>query len=133
MQKNFIKKRIFSEIFRYYLISISSFIILLTLLYFFVEIMHIGQILSYFFAYLAVYIFDILTTFKFVFKSKLEIEKIIKYIVIVIFFFILNFLIYERLVNYVSLYYFYSATICVILFSILKFVVKKKYIFNKNT
>ena len=131
MLKNFIKKIYSFEIVKYYTVSAISFILMFSLLLILVEHFEINEVLSYSITYLIIYIFDFLSTFRYVFNQNFSPAKIIKYFIVIIFFFLINIIFYERLVNYLNLYYIYSAIVCLIFFSVLKFVTKKKLIFNK--
>jgi dolichol-phosphate mannosyltransferase len=108
-----------------------SFLLTITLTYFFTDVLGIFYLLSYFIILSLVTIFNFCLNTFFVFKTKRNHKKrFVYYIVAVIIFLFLNTLAVRILTENLKFYYLFSVVVVTILFTILKFSVYNKIIFK---
>lgn len=93
-----------------------------------VDIFFIDKLYAYFFVYFSVYSLDYLLTLRWVFKKKHNKIIIIKYLIYLIAFLMLNTLIYEIISSYI--YYLYAAFIVAILIFPLRYLISSKWVYK---
>lgn len=118
----------FSKQFRYILLSALLYVYVFFLLWVLVDTLFMDSLLAYFIVYLSVYTLDYLLTLRWVFKKKHNKIIIIKYLIYLIAFLMLNTLIYEIISSYI--YYLYSAFIVAILIFPLRYLVSSKWVYK---
>lgn len=118
----------FNRQFRYILLSALLYIYVFFLLWVLVDTLFMDSLLAYFIVYLSVYTLDYLLTLRWVFKKKHKKVIIIKYLIYLIAFLILNTLIYEIISSYI--YYLYAAFIVAILIFPLRYLVSSKWVYK---
>lgn len=124
-----ISKKSLGEIVRYILVSIGGYLSVLLSMYIFVDLLKSNKSLSYFGIYLFAYLFDYLLTLKYVFQKEHKHSSLLKYVIYLVVFFLLNNLLYNLMI-YLNVHYLISTiTVMAILFplrfSTIKYVIFK--------
>ena len=122
------KFNFFSKEVRYILVSTLLYIYVFFLLWVLVDMLFMDSLLAYFIVYLSVYTLDYLLTLRWVFKKKHNKVIIIKYLIYLIAFLVLNTLIYEIISSYI--YYLYAAFIVAILIFPLRYLISSKWVYK---
>ena len=123
MKFNFFSKQV-----RYILLSTLLYIYVFFLLWVLVDMLFMDSLFAYFIVYLSVYTLDYLLTLRWVFEKKHNKIIIIKYLIYLIAFLMLNTLIYEIISSYI--YYLYAAFIVAILIFPLRYLVSSKWVYK---
>lgn len=124
-----ISKKSLAEIARYILVSLGGYLSVVFSMYIFVDLLKNSKSLSYFGIYLFAYLFDYLLTLKYVFQKEHKHSLLLKYVIYLGVFFVLNNLLYNLMI-YLNIHYLISTiTVMAILFplrfSTIKYVIFK--------
>lgn len=116
---------------KYGLVAVIGYLILFIGTFLFVEVFNFSESLSYFlvitFDYVVVYFLNL----KFVFESDFSKGSAIKYIIYLFFSWLINNAFFILMTDILNIYYVFSILINIILFSLIKYFIQKKLIFNK--
>lgn len=116
---------------KYGLVAIIGYSVLFIGTFLLVEVFNFSESLSYFlvvtFDYVVVYFLNL----KFVFGADFSKGSAIKYIIYLLSSWLINNVFFILMVDILNIYYVFSILINIILFSLIKYFIQKKLIFNK--
>ena len=125
---DWVSKRSFIEILKYVLVSAGGYIYIVVFMYIFIDLLKINKSLSYFSIYLFAYLFDYLLTLRFIFQREHKNILLIKYVLYLAIFFILNNVFYNTMI-FLNVHYMVSTITTTLILFPLRFLSFKFVIF----
>ena len=116
------------ESFRYIFISMMLYIYVFFGLWILVEAIQLPSLLAYICIYASVYLIDYVTTLKWVFRANHKNLIAIKYLIYLIFFLVINSLMYKVLLDY--LYFMNAAIVVAVILFPLRYISSKFFIYK---
>jgi hypothetical protein len=117
------------EPFRYIFLSLALYIYVFFGLWVAVEVIKLNSLLAYIYIYASVYLIDYISTLKWVFKETHKNLIAIKYLIYLIFFLVLNSLIYTMLLDY--LYFMNAAIVVAVILFPLRYITAKFFVYRQ--
>lgn len=78
------------QTFRYIFVSISAYLLVLALMFFFVDIFGLNSSLAFFITYALAYVFDYISSLRFVYNKKHNTKKLVIYVCYLLTFFLIG-------------------------------------------
>lgn len=116
---------------KYGLVAIIGYLILFIGTFLLVEVFNFSESLSYFFVVTFDYVVVYFLNLKFVFGADFSKSNAIKYIIYLFSSWIINNIFFILMTDILNIYYIISILINIALFSLIKYFIQKKLIFNK--
>lgn len=124
-----IKDLIKTEIFRYIIISIISYVYVFFTLILFVNVFKVNESLSFMIVYGIAYLFLYSIQLKFLFKTEHDKYKLIRFCISLLFFYVIANILYNICI-YFSINYIISTAITIIVLFPIRFIVSKYFVYK---
>jgi putative flippase GtrA len=115
---------------KYGFVAATGYILLISVTYFFIEIIKLPSSLSYFLVITSIYIANFFANTNFVFSKNINKNRMIKYIIALFFFWLLNNSFFNILVKLLDIQYLIAIITNIVIFGLLRFFILRRFVFN---
>lgn len=120
----------FQQLFKYGIVTLISYLLIISGTYVFIEFINFSPPVSYFLTLTITYIGVCIANIKFVFCKKFDKKIILKYIFVLIIFWLFNNVVFSFLLNIFSIHYLLVIVFNIIFFGLIRFFIQQKFVFK---